>query len=419
MANNTATLDAGVKTKRYVYKARGSSGKVVEGTVNAERETDVTKELLRNGLVPLSVKDASGLSLTADFDIRKTAKPRALVITTRQLATMLDSGLNYIEALDVVRADCEDRVLANALGEVRHEIQNGSSFSKAMAKQGQVFPDTVINLITAGESAGKIKDAMNQVADALDAQDQLRAKVKKAMMYPAVVAAISAIVFGFMMLYLVPKFTEAFTDLGGPDAQLPFLTRMVVGASDVMKIGIPIALVLIVPAFFVYRANKHKDGVREVVDPLKLKLPVFGNLFHKMALARISHDLSGLLGAGVERLEALTITANTCGNITMKRALLAARDAQRNGRPLTAPLKEEVLFPATLVTMIEAGEKSGRTAFMLEKAAAIYDRDIDQITDNLSALIEPLFIALLGGMVGVLVIAIYLPYLSIGDVIGG
>lgn len=407
--------------KQFTYRARNSAGKVVPGAAKALAKADVTRELLRQGLTPLSIKGGgvTGVGLSTEIKLRKTAKKRDLVITTRMLAAMFDSGLSYIESLDIVREDCPDPLLASGLNEVRIAVANGSSLSEALAAQGDVFPPMMINLITSGEAGGKVKEAMNRVADQLDAEDRLRAKIKKAMMYPMVVMAISSLVFGFMMLYLVPQFSKTFKDLGGPDTQLPKLTQMVVGVSSLMQVALPIAAVLIIPGMLWYRHVKNRERVREVVDPLKLKMPIFGNLFHMIALARFTRNLSGLLDAGVERLEALEITAKTCGNIMMERAVMAARDAQRQGRPLVTPLRAEPLFPNLVTKMVEVGERSGRTGFMLSKAADIYDRDVDQITDNMSALIEPLFLVIMGLMVGVLVIAIYLPYLSIGDVIDG
>jgi type IV pilus assembly protein PilC len=239
------------------------------------------------------------------------------------------------------------------------------------------------------------------------------------MMYPMVVFILSAVIFIFMMLFLVPQFADTFKEIGGEGAELPALTQVVVSMSEAMKFVLPALGIVAIPGWLWYKKNKHKPKVREVMDPLKLKMPVLGNLFHKIALSRFTRTLSGLMDAGVERLESLAITANTVGNVTMERAILGARDAQRQGKPLIDPLKAEPLFPAMVISMVEAGEKSGQTGFMLGKAADIYDRDVDQITDNMSALIEPIFLVGLGVMVGTLVIAIYLPYLSIGDVIEG
>ncbi|GAB2732658.1 type II secretion system F family protein [Nocardioides pakistanensis] len=422
MATKTADLIASGapdQVKQFTYKARNADGKEVTGVAKATTKTDVTKELLFRGLVPLSVSspNAGGLSLQTEITLRRTAKKRDLVLATRQMAAMLDSGLSYIEAIDVVKNECEDTVLKNALTEVRLAISNGSTMSAALAAQGEVFPPVMINLITSGEAGGQVKQSMNRVADQFDAEDQLRAKIKKAMMYPAVVFVLSGVVFVVMMLFLVPSFASTFEEIGGPGTELPALTRAVVAVSDAMRWLLPAFAMAVVPGWIWYRRIKHRPKVREFVDPLKLRLPIFGNLFHKIALARFTRNLSGLLGAGVERLQALTIAAETVGNIKMERAIIAAREAQRRGQPLVEPLRAEPLFPGMVIQMVEAGERSGRTAYMLEKAADIYDRDVDQITDNMSALIEPLFLVGLGVMVGTLVIAIYLPYLSIGNII--
>lgn len=416
-----AALGSAPALKQFSYKARNSDGKIVTGIARALTANDVYAEVLRRKLIPLEVKGGgdSGAGLSTEISFRKTAKARDLVLATRQLASMMDSGLNYVEAIDVVRGECEDTILRNALGQVREDLLEGISFAEALKNRGDVFPPVVINLITAGEASGQIRDAMNSVADTLDAADQLKAKIKKAMMYPVIVLVLSAVVFAFMMLYLVPQFSETFEEIGGPGTELPALTQMVVSISDISKILIPIFLVLAVPGFLTYRRVKNRDEVRQVVDPIKMKMPIFGTLFRKLALARFTRNLSGLLGAGVNKVEALEIAARTCGNIMMERAVLAARDAVMRGQPLVTPLKEEPLFPGMLIQFVEAGERSGRTAFMMGKAADIYDRDVDTATDALAAAIEPVFLIALGGMVGVLVIAIYLPYLSIGEAVSG
>jgi type IV pilus assembly protein PilC len=402
----------------FLYKARNTDGKIVTGQARAMTKTDVSRELMARGMAPIDIKGGAGASLFADGNgLRKSAKKRDLVIASRMIAAMLDSGLSYIEALDIVRKDCEDPLLASALNEVRIAIQNGSSMSDAMNAQGDVFPPIMRNLITSGEVGGKVKEAMNRVADQLDKEDKLRAKVKKATMQPLILTFIASIIFSFMMLVLVPKFTQTFVDLGGPGTKLPFLTQQVVNVSKILKIALPVFLVTFVPGLIYYNRIKNRPGVREVMDPFKLKLPVFGNLFHKIALQRFTQNLSGLLEAGVDRLQALEITATTVGNIQMENATLKARDAQRSGLPLVEPLRAEELFPNMLIQMVEAGEKSGRTAFMLKKASEIYERDVDMITDSLAELISPIFMVVLGIMVGVVVIAIYLPYMHLADVI--
>lgn len=401
----------------WTYKARNpSTNKIVTGKAKAPNEQTVLAELVRRELIPLKIGGGPNAGLATEINVRKAAKHRSLVITTRLMATMYDAGLSPLESLDVAIKDCEDQVLKDALTEVRIQVQQGIPLSAAMATQ-RAFPPTVINFIKAGETGGDVKDALNRVANQFDAEDKLRSKVRKAMMYPLVVAIISALIFAALMLFLVPAFAESFAELGGPDAQLPLITRMVVGFSGVL----PYILVATVPtglaAWFWYKSHKNDVKVREVMDPLKLKMPIFGNLFHKIALARFARNLSGLLDAGVERLEALQITSETIGNISMERAVLDARDAQREGLSLVTPLKAEPLFPNMVIQMVEVGERSGATGAMLGKAADIYDSDVDVITDNMSALIEPLFLVVLGTMISVIVIAIYLPYLSIGNMV--
>ena len=421
MAKETIVL-AENNAREFKWKATKPDGKVISGIATAATIGDVAAELLNRGLYPVDggIKaTASGMSLDKEISFRKTSKHRSLVISARQIATMLDSGLTYLQALDVVLEDCEDHILADGLAAVREDVRQGGLLAESMAKYPNSFPELMINLVRAGEASGMVKDAMNQVANSLEAEDELRAKVRKAMMYPTVVLVLSSIIFTFLMMYLVPTFAKMYDELSFGKAKLPKLTQMVVNVSDFMTSPwIGGVLVGLVAFFFWYRSHKRDMKVREIVDPLKIKMPVFGNLFHKIALARFCRNLSGLLSAGVDTLEALEITSKTVGNIMIERATLEALEAHKQGKLLVEPLKAEPLFPPMLIQMVQVGEESGRLAYMLGKAADIYDRDVDAITDNMSALIEPLFMMLLAGMVGTTAVAIYLPYINIGDIIG-
>lgn len=417
-ATEIVTSGDAASIQQFTYLARNTEGKVVRGNAKAVNKTEVVKELLRKNLTPLDINGGAAASPSSSGGgLRRTAKRKDLVITTRLLASMLDSSLSTIESLDIVRKDTEDPLLASAFNEVRIAVQNGSSLSRAMEAQGDVFPSLMINLIATGEAAGEVKQAMVRVADQMEKEDKLRSKIRKALMYPAFVFLIGGIVFAFMMLVLVPMFTDTFLEIGGPGTELPPLTQAVVTVSNVAKYVIPAIVVLSVPAFFWYRNVKDRENVREFVDPLKFKIPIFGNLFHKIAIARWAQNLSGLLGAGVDRLQALEISARTCGNIAMERAVLAAREAQRQGKPLVDPLREEPLFPNRILQMVEAGERSGSTPFMLGKAAEVYDRDVDTITDTMTEMVGPLLMLCLGILVGVVVIAVYLPYMHLGEAI--
>lgn len=420
MAKSTMTLaGAPGEVHEYGYTARNTeTGKKVTGTAKATNKNVVSSALLDRGMIPLKVKGgpSEGAGLNTEITVRKVAKHRDLVITTRLLATMFEAGLSPLAALDFAAKDCEDEILKNALVEIRMQVANGVPLSEAMRSQ-PAFPPTIANFIAAGETSGDVKDALERVATQYDWEDKMRAKVKKAMMYPVVVAIISGIIFAGMMLFLVPKFAESFADLA-PGSQLPFLTRVVVAASNILKYALPIAAVTLIPTWIWYKRVKDKPEIRAVMDPFKMSLPVFGNLFHKIALAKFCRNLSGMLVAGVERLEALQITAETVGNVKMEEAIWKAHAAQRNGEPLVEPLREEELFPPLVIQMVEVGEESGQTGMMLGRAADIYDRDVDTITDNMAELIQPLFMVVIGGMIAVIVIAIYLPYMSMMSMVG-
>lgn len=399
--------------KSFQYTARNLEGKQITGTAKAVNAHDVTRELLRQNLTPLKVKKRAAELGGGP----KRAKARAIVIATRMLAAMIDAGLMFPEAIEVVRKDCEDVALANALAEVSIDITAGLKLSAALAKHPYVFPEMMVNLITAGEDSGKVKESMLRVADNLEKSDELKAKIKKACMYPGIVLFIASVMFSLMMLFIVPAFAKTYEELSDGKVGLPFLTQIVINASEVMKWLVPLLAVILTFVILWYRRHSHENWLREIVDPLKFKLPVFGNMFHKIALARFCHTMSTTEGSGVDRLEALKITARTVGNITMEKVIMEARDAQRRGERLAPTLAKEPLFPSMIISMIEAGEKSSKVPHMMEKTAAIYDRDVDTITDNMAELINPILLVVVGCMVCVLVIAIYLPYIKIGQVI--
>lgn len=406
--------------REFKWQAIDRSGKTLSGKATATTGSEVSKELLRRNLSPVKVKPAAGgLTLDKELSFRKTAKHRSLVIVSRQIATMLDSGLTYLQTLDVVLDECDDLILADGLAAVREDVRQGGLLAESMAKYPNAFPPMMMNLVKAGEASGQVKQAMAQVADALEAEDELRSKVRKAMMYPMVVLALSTVIFAFLMIYLVPTFAKMYEELSFGKAELPALTRLVVSISNIMTSWYVFGIVAaIIGFFFWYRAHRRDEAVRRFVDPRKFKLPVFGNLFHKIALARFSRTLGGLLSAGVDTLEALEITSETVGNIQMQDAVMEAYKAHKQGKMLIEPLREEPLFPSMLITMVQVGEESGQLPAMLHKAADIFDRDVDTITDNMSALIEPMFMMILAGMVGTTAVAIYLPYISIGDALG-
>lgn len=402
--------------KKFNYKARDLDGIIRHGTGQAQSRRHITNELNKRGWTPLDVREG-GASLFTNFEItlRKRSKLSSLVIGIRQLAACLEAGLPMGRALEIM-GESDDQIFADGVRAVARDVEAGRPLSEAMRRQPNAFPSMIPDMLQAGETGGYLAKSAAQVADNIEAEDNLRTKIKKALTYPALVIGLSGGIFIFMMVYIVPTFASLYSSMSDGKVQLPALTRMVVAVSNSMVFTLPALAVAIVAFFFWYRKYGQTEKVREVWDPIKLKIPVFGKLFHFISLARFTRNFGSLLSSGVPMQESLKMTSQIVNNISMERAILAARDAVMRGRALIDPLKAEAeLFPNMVIQFIHAGQESGETPQMLQKASAIYDRDVNKITDNLTALIEPLFIIILAFMVGTIAIAIYLPYLNIGN----
>jgi len=401
--------------KKYNYKARDADGDIRTGVAEAADDFRVAQTLMERGWTPLAISEG-GPGLTTDFEIQLRTKAKLIsnVIGTRQMYECIEAGLPLVDTLDIM-ADSDDQIYARAMRGVKRDVADGRELSAAFRRHPNAFPAMLPNMLQAGEKGGFLGKAAGQAADSFEAEASLRAKIQKAVMYPAVVMGLAAVIFIFMMVYIVPTFAGLYSEMSDGQAELPALTRMVVAVSNSMIWLLPALGVGIVAFVIWYRRHGKDERVREIWDPMKLKIPVFGKLFHMISLARFTRNLGSLLKAGVTVVESLELTAEIVGNIAMERAILAARDAVNRGRALTEPLVREDLFPKLVTQFISAGEASGKTDQMLFAAAGIYDREVDKITDNLTALIEPFFIVVLGVMVGVIAIAIYLPYLNIGE----
>ncbi|BDZ52488.1 type II secretion system protein F (plasmid) [Frondihabitans sucicola] len=402
--------------KKFNYKARDNDGIIRHGTGQASSRRHIVSELTKRGWTPLDVREG-GASLFTNFEItlRKRSKATSLVVGIRQLAACLEAGLPLPRALEIM-GESEDQIFADGVRAVARDVEAGNPLSVAMRRQPNAFPSMIPDMLAAGEAGGYLAKSAGQVADSIEADDNLRKKVKKALSYPTIVMSVSALIFIFMMVYIVPTFANLYESMSDGKVQLPALTRAVVAVSDSMIWLLPTIGILGVAFFFWYRKYGRTEKVREVWDPMKLKIPVFGKLFHLISLSRFTRNFGALLSSGVPIQESLRMTAEIVNNIRMERAILAARDEVLKGKSLVEPLKDEPdLFPNMAIQFIYAGQESGETPQMLQKASAIYDRDVNTITDNLTALIEPLFIVVLAFMVGTLAIAIYLPYLNIGN----
>jgi type IV pilus assembly protein PilC len=300
------------------------------------------------------------------------------------------------------------------LAEVRNSVEAGQSLSGALAKHPQTFPPLLVNMVRAGEVGGFLDAVLLQIAESLESEVKLRSKIKSAMTYPVVVFVIAILAVAGMLLFIVPIFAKMFSDLGG---QLPAATRVLVFLSVAMRYSAPFILVFGIVGAIVWGRVKNTDKVREFVDPLKLKIPIFGNLFRKVALSRFSRNLGTMLSSGVPILQSLEIVGGTSGNVVIRDAAKAVEESVRKGETIAAPLAEHPVFPPMVVQMLAVGEETGAIDTMLHKISDFYDDEVEATTEALTSLIEPLMIAVLGGVVGSMIIALYMPIFSVFNLI--
>jgi type IV pilus assembly protein PilC len=404
-------------TATYEYKVRDKTGSVKTGTLDAESPSVVASKLKSMGYAPISITQTN-TGMQKELKIPGFGTPKVtlkdLAVFGRQFATMVNAGLSLLRALNILVDQTENKELARVLGEVRNEIETGNSLSQGMAKFPNVFPPLMVNMCRAGEVGGFLDTVMLQIADNYEAEVRLRGKVKAAMTYPVVVLCIAMVAVVGMLLFIVPTFAGLFKTLGGT---LPLPTRILVILSGLIKVGILPTIVLTIVGLQVWKRVKNKDEVRHVVDPLKLKLPVFGVLFQKIALTRFARNLGTMMSSGVPILQSLDIVAGTTGNIVLERATRAVQESVRTGEALAKPLTEHPVFPPMVVQMMSVGEDTGALDTMLMKIAEFYDQEVEATTESLTALIEPLMIAFLGGIVGSMIIALYMPIFKIFDLI--
>jgi type IV pilus assembly protein PilC len=400
---------------QYSYKVRDTRGKLSEGKVEAASEAAVADKLRSMGFVPLEVRPANaGMQREIHFGGKKRVKTKDLAVFSRQFATMIDAGLTLIRALNIMAEQAENPELRRVLRGVKQDVESGMSLSASFAKSPEVFPPLMINMTKAGEAGGFLDGAMRQVADNFEAEVKLRGKIKAALTYPVVVFVLAILMCIAMLIFVVPVFKGMFESLGG---QLPLPTMVLVKLSAAMKYLLPIGIVSLVGFTIWWRKFGRTERVRNVVDPLKLRIPVFGVLFQKLALTRFSRNLGTLLSSGVPILQSLEIVSETTGSIVISRALKEVQDSVRRGETVAGPLAEHEVFPPMVVQMIASGEEAGAVDQMLKKIAEFYDEEVAAMTESLTALIEPLMIAFLGGVVGSMIVALYMPIFKIFDMI--
>jgi len=401
----------------FLIRARSKTGRLIESTIRASSESEALSIIRQQGGVPITVEPAkSGLNREITFRKGKVTK-KDLAIMARQTATMLSSGLQILRCLTILSDQTTNPAMRDLLLDVRQEVEQGLSVSDALALH-QEFPPLMVSMVRAGEVGGFLDGSMLQIAELYEDDVRLRGKIKAALTYPIAVGIIAVIIVTGMLLFVVPVFADLFSSLGGA---LPLPTQILVFFSDLLKnplFLIPF-LVIVIGGFVTFGRVKDRPGVREVIDPLKFKIPVFGPLARKIALARFSRNLAALLSAGVPILTTLDIVGETSGNIVITRAVDDVKESVRQGTGMASRFAQHPVFPVMVVQMIAVGEDTGEMDTMLSKVADFYEQEADATADQLTSLIEPIMLVALGLVVGAMVIALYLPIFSVFELING
>ncbi|CAN5561002.1 type II secretion system F family protein [soil metagenome] len=401
-------------TVTFEYVGRDGSGKPVKGRLDAPTESAVINRLRTLGVAPTGIKEVSGgTGLNMDINLSLFDTPvslKDLAVMSRQLATMITAGLSLLQSLSILAGQSKNKKLAETLTKVCVDVETGHSFSESLQKHPRVFPPLMVNMVRAGETGGFLDGALESVAVNYEKEVKLRNTIKAALTYPVIVLIMSILAVIGMIIFIVPVFEKMFADL---DGELPLPTQILVVISKNMVWLGPLLLVLTVGVAIWWGRYKNSDRVRKVVDPLRLRMPVFGPLAAKIAIARFTRNFATMVSSGVPILRSLAIVGETSGNWVVERALLKVQDSVRVGKSIAGPLAQEPIFPAMVTQMIAVGEDSGSLEIMLTKISDFYDSEVQATTEQLTSLIEPLMLAFIGVVIGGMIVCLYLPMFTI------
>ena len=394
----------------FNYAVRDKAGKVVRGRLDGESKDAVQARLSQMGYIILELDQQGALAQLGGIKLGGGVKAKDVSIFARQFATMIDAGLSLTKCLAILAGQTESAALREVIAQIAKDVEAGQSLSDSLAKHPKTFPSIFVNMVRAGETGGVLDEVLERVADHLESDLSLKAKVKSAMTYPIAMFCLVLIVLAAMMIFVVPTFEKMFKDMGGT---LPAITQLLVDVSHfVAGFGGIVVLVVLVSAIAGFRWWSGGPG-KTIWDAITLRMPIFGSLVRKVALARFCRTFGTLVSAGVPILTALDIVADTSGNNIVAAAVRHARAAVKEGETLAKPLAESKVFPAMVVQMIGVGEETGALDTMLNKVADFYDEEVATSVDGLTSLIEPLMMATLGVVVGGMVIALYLPMFEV------
>ncbi|MBD0315387.1 MAG: type II secretion system F family protein [Nitrospiraceae bacterium] len=401
----------------FTYVGRSKSGTVKKGELVAKSREEAVDQLRKQSVVVTSLEEKSakeGFKLSFGSGL----SDKDLVVFTRQFGTMINAGLPLIQCLEILSTQSENAALRKAIGEVKVQVEGGSTFSDALRRQPKIFDDLYINMVHAGEVGGLLDTILNRLSKHIEKAMKLKAQIKSAMVYPAAICGIAVIVITVLMIWVIPVFEKMFKEMSNGKMALPGPTQLVINMSNFVQanwyfiLGAVVASVLGVKRYYATQQG------RLAIDKMVLKLPVFGDLIRKASVAKFTRTLGTLLSSGVPLLEALTICAKTSGNKVVEGALLDARVSISGGKTISEPLTKSGTFPKMVTHMIAVGESTGALDNMLGKIADFYEDEVDQAVTSLTALLEPMMMVFLGVTIGFIVIAMYLPIFSMASAIG-
>ena len=419
---------------RYNYVALDGRGQELTGLVDASSTNEAIGQLRQAGYFPTHVyEEGSGGAAAAKTKgrkvkaapaerkargknivlfQRKSVKPKVLMIFTRQLATLIDAGLPLLRGLNVLAKQEKDSVLKNTINKLADSVQSGSTFSEGLAQHPRLFNDLYVNMVRAGELGGVLEVVLTRLAEFQEKAQKIKNKVVAAMVYPIIVLVLAMAIMTFLMIFIVPKFEAIFHDMLG-DKPLPTITLFVISVSGFMQNHWAILLGAVVGVIALYKISARTRAGRAVIDRIKLRAPLFGDLIRKTSISRFSRTLGTLVTSGVPILQALTITRETAGNVVIARAISQVHDSVKEGESIVQPLEASGAFPPMVISMIDVGEETGQLPEMLLKIAEVYDDEVDNSVAALTSLLEPIMIVLLALIVGTIVIALFMPLISI------
>ncbi len=400
-----------------MWKGRTLAGETQSGELSVETQAEALTQLRRKRIIPQFVREKpKSLSLKLALSAGGSVSTRDLAIFTRQFATMITAGLPLVQCLDILAQQSDSAALRKIINDVRTDVESGTTLAEALGKHPKVFDNLFVNMVEAGEAGGVLDDILLRLATYIEKAEALRRKVKAAMTYPTVVLVVAVGTTTFMLLFIIPTFAKIFKDFGG---ELPLPTAIVMTMSEFLRSYWYLLFAGVAGLMVAFNRFNATDKGEMIVDTIKLRMPILGDLLKKAAIARFTRTLGTLISSGVPILTGLEITARTAGNRVIQEAVLATRASIREGQTIAAPLKQSSVFPPMVVQMIAVGEETGALDEMLNKIATFYDDEVNTAVDTLTSIIEPVMIVVMGLLVGGMVVAMYMPMFKLINVVAG